>query len=131
MHYLPYILFAVIVLFAALQLRVLIAACRRRGTAAPAFDDLLGEGATHTRYLLYFFSPRCGPCRAMTPRIDAVAAQHSNLIKVDVSERADVAQRFGVMATPTFVAVAHGRIERMHVGTLSEKHLRALLCASD
>ncbi len=30
---------------------------------------------SHGKILLYFFSPNCGPCREMTPRIGRILAQ--------------------------------------------------------
>lgn len=93
---------------------------------SPEIDACL---LTRGRVLLYFFSPNCGPCRTMAPRIDAVAARHDNVFKLDVSQSLDVARKLGVMATPTTVLVAGDRIERIDLGPLSEQDIEARLTA--
>jgi len=128
MQWLPYILGGVIVLFAALQLRVIFASWRARGRAAPDFQTRLSpEQQAFDRFLLYFYSPSCGPCRTMGPHIDALAERHANVVKFDISEDLDLARAFAVKATPTTVLVREGVIERMLVGPLSEKRLESLL----
>ncbi|MEJ2508633.1 MAG: thioredoxin family protein [Gammaproteobacteria bacterium] len=130
MQWLPYVLGAIIVLFAAMQLRVVIVSRRARGKPAPALDAWLAPEQTgFDRYLVYFFSPRCGPCRAMGPHVDALADHHANVLKVDISDENDLAlaRAFGVLATPTTVLVRGGIIERVLVGGVSQRRLESLL----
>lgn len=128
MQWLPYILGGVIVLFAIMQLRVIVAGWRARGRKAPDFQARLSpqqRGLDH--FLLYFYSPNCGPCRTMGPRIDALAEQHANVLKFDITQDFELARAFGVMATPTTVLVSDGVIAHMLVGPLSQRRLEALL----
>jgi len=128
MQWLPYILGGVIVLFAALQLRVVVAGWRARGRKAPDFQAHLPPAQRGLdRFVLYFYSPNCGPCRTMGPRIDALAGQHANVLKFDISADFELARAFGVMATPTTVLVSGGVIEHMLVGPLSQRRLEALV----
>jgi thioredoxin 1 len=114
--------------FVLFQMLPLLRARLIRGKPAPDLaglvdPKLLGE----ERLLFYFTSPRCIMCRSMTPVIERLAAQRDYIIKVDVSETLDLANKFGVMGTPTLVLLRAGRVERMLVGAKSEKQVLALL----
>lgn len=129
MDLLPYILIPVFLVFVGLQLFPLLKARRMRGQAAPDIGDLLPDAARHERVLLYFWSPSCMMCRAVTPVIDDLATRHPYVVKIDASARPEVARRFGVMGTPTLVLLRAGRVEQMLVGAKSEKQIRALIGA--
>lgn len=121
----------VIAVFAALvfqQWRMTRKARRQVGEAVAPMDPtvdarLLERG----KVLLYFYSPACGPCRLMTPRIDAAAGRHDNVFKFDVSQSIALARQLGVMATPTTVLVATGKIESVKLGSLSDEALESML----
>jgi thioredoxin-like negative regulator of GroEL len=128
MNYAGITVLLILFLFAALQWRAARLSKRSEGQAVPVLQPDM-EAKLHQRgkALFYFFSASCGPCRTMTPRIDAAASRHDNVFKVDVGASADLAQRFGVRATPTTVLVAGGRIARIELGPLSEKTIAELL----
>jgi thioredoxin 1 len=90
----------------------------------PEIDEKLHS---HGKILLYFFSPNCGPCRKMTPRIDRAMSNHPNVFKIDVSQSIDLARRLGVMATPTTVCISGNRIDRIDLGTLSDSVIEQLI----
>lgn len=54
---------------------------------------------------LYFFSPTCGPCRKLAPKVDAAIVAGANIGKVDVSTDPGryIAKLFGVRAVPAYV----------------------------
>jgi thiol-disulfide isomerase/thioredoxin len=54
---------------------------------------------------LYFFSPSCGPCKRISPKIDAAIEAGKPIRKIDVSEDTGryLAGMFGVNATPAYV----------------------------
>jgi len=79
------------------------------------------------RLLVYFWSPTCGPCRAMTPAIDRVAAETGRVLKINVADSPDMARSFGVMATPSLAVVEQGVIRALFVGARSENRIRTLL----
>ena len=61
-----------------------------------------------------FFAEWCGPCKAIAPFVDSLAAKHGipNILafaKVDVDKAQDVAQSFGVTAMPTFIFLKNGK----------------------
>ncbi len=128
MNYLPHILIGFMLVFVLFQMLPLLRARLMRGKPVPDLAGLidprlLGE----ERLLFYFSSPRCIMCRSMTPIIERLAAQHDNIVKVDVSETLELANKFGVMGVPTLVLVRAGKVDRMLMGAKSEKQVRALL----
>lgn len=109
------------------QWRVLRGSRRLVGQAMPALpEDLMARLNQSGRLLLYFHSPHCGPCRRMTPIIDAAAARHDHVVKIDVSRSADVARQLGVMATPTLVRIAGYRIAEVRVGAVGAEMVESL-----
>ena len=123
-----YVVGGVVVAVAAVQILPLLRARRMRGQPAP---DLTGVAADAQRQLprllVYFWSPTCGMCRGMTPVIDRLARERPDIVKVNVQETAQLARRFGVMATPALALLRDGRIERVALGARSEAQIRALL----
>lgn len=119
----------VIAVVAAFQVLTVVRAKRMRGRPIdqlpPAAAALLdGRGDV----LVYFYSPTCAPCRAMTPAVDAVAADHPRrIVKVDVSTQPDAAVAFGLRATPTLVRVRGGRIDNVYLGAKDRAWIEALL----
>ncbi len=122
---------AVVGLFAMLvyyQWRMARKAQQHVGQAVAPMDPVVdAKLLEHGKVLLYFFSPNCGPCRLMTPRIEAAAQQHDNVFKFDVSQSIALARQLGVMATPTTVLVTAGKIETVKLGSLSDDALAAML----
>lgn len=68
--------------------------------------------------LVYFFSPGCGACRPLTPKLRALAEQNENVFVVDVTEHLELARALRVMATPSTLEIASGHIVEVHVGML-------------
>ncbi|KAI1645559.1 P-loop containing nucleoside triphosphate hydrolase protein [Daldinia loculata] len=75
------------------------------------FDDVL-ERAKKSCAIVFFTSATCGPCKALYPLYDGLAAEHGSkvaVVKVDISRAFDVAQRYSIRATPTFITFVHGK----------------------
>ncbi|HEY0721587.1 MAG TPA: thioredoxin family protein [Gammaproteobacteria bacterium] len=128
MELIPYLVVAAMVFIMAMQLRLYFAAKRPQGKAAPHFEDLLDESQRALpRLLFYFHSEYCGPCRRLTPLVQALAHDTAAVIIVDVAQQPELAQRFGVRVTPTLMRVNHGTVEKVVVGEISETKLKQLL----
>lgn len=64
-----------------------------------------------TPVLVDFWAPWCGPCIALTPTIEAVAAEYAGqlkVVKVNVDENKPIAERFGVRGIPHLVLLKGG-----------------------
>ena len=65
-----------------------------------------GNGA-----VIFFTSATCPPCKILYPTYDELAEEagdHAVLVKVDISVALDVGMKYGVRATPTFMAFLRG-----------------------
>ena len=98
-----------------------------RGREVSELDALLTDAQRRApRLLVYFWGPTCGLCRAMTPVIDRLVAERGDVIKINAAEKAGLARRFGVMATPSLAVVENGVVRRLVVGARSEPQIHAL-----
>ena len=79
--------------------------------------------------LVDFFATWCGPCRQLSPILEKVAAERDDvkIVKIDVDENADLAQKYGVMSIPTLVYIKNGETVSVNVGGRSKSGVEALL----
>jgi thioredoxin 1 len=89
------------------------------GKAVPELPGEVGRKVSHSkRALVYFFSPSCGACRAITPVVQKLKEHNPSVFAVDVTRDLSLARALNVMATPSTVEVADGAIVGFHVGML-------------
>ncbi len=88
----------------------------------------LPELARHLdRALIYCYSPRCGPCKTMTPLIDELCKAGKPIIKLVLPDQIEVAQELGIRATPALLLVRDGRIAEVNIGAKSQHQVLQLL----
>ena len=68
--------------------------------------------------LIDFWATWCGPCRMLSPVVDEVAEERTDVKvgKVNVDEQPDLAAQFGVMSIPTLLVFEQGKLVRQAVG---------------
>jgi len=77
-----------------------------------------------------FWASWCGPCKMLSPTIEALAGQYDGKVlvgKVNVDEEPDLARRFGVMSIPTVVFLKNGREFDRKVGVMPAGAFTAVL----
>ena len=79
--------------------------------------------------LLDFWASWCGPCRMVSPIVDEVAEERTDVKvgKVNVDEQPDLAAQFGVMSIPTLLVFEQGRLVRQAVGARPKAGVLELL----
>lgn len=91
------------------------------------FDECVthAEGAV----LVDFWSPGCGPCRAMEPVLEAVSQHHPDVAfaKLNAADNPDIAWAFGVVSVPTLVLFRKGVPVDDIVGAVPSSRIEELL----
>ena len=79
--------------------------------------------------LLDFWASWCGPCRMLSPVVDEVAEERTDVKvgKVNVDEQPELAGQFGVMSIPTLLVFEQGKLVRQAVGARPKASVQELL----
>lgn len=90
-----------------------------QGTPVPELPGGTGKRIQAEKSaLLYFFSPQCGACRAITPRVRELSKKNRAVFAIDVMQDMGIAGALRVMATPSTIEIADGRIVGYHIGPI-------------
>ena len=79
--------------------------------------------------LLDFWASWCGPCRMVSPIVDEIAAERSDIkvCKINVDEQPELAAQFGVISIPTLVVMKNGNVINQAVGARPKAQILAML----
>ena len=69
--------------------------------------------------LVDFWAAWCGPCKAIAPTVDQIAAEYSGrlkVVKLDVDQNIEVSSRFEVLSIPTLLLFKNGQVVEKLVG---------------
>jgi thioredoxin 1 len=75
-----------------------------------------------------FWAPWCGPCRAVSPIIEQLAAEYAGKVtfgKMNVDQNPRVPASFGIMSIPTIIVFYRGQVAQRIVGTYPKTHIEA------
>lgn len=84
--------------------------------------------------LVDFWAPWCGPCRMVTPVVDALSADYAGRVKVvklNTDENPTTATHYGISSIPTLMVFKQGKkvdtvvgaVPRQTLASTLEKHL--------
>ena len=91
------------------------------------FNEFL---SSETPFVVDFWAEWCGPCRAISPVVEELAAEYEgkiNIGKVNVDENDDVVSRYGIRTIPTLLFFKQGELVDKMVGAVPKADLKSKL----
>ncbi len=78
--------------------------------------------------LVDFWASWCGPCKMVSPVVDALAEEHPEykFCKVNVDDEEELAIKFGIMSIPSLFIFKNGENVKKSVGALPKEDILAL-----
>ena len=79
--------------------------------------------------LLDFYADWCGPCRMVSPIVDEIAKENSDITvgKVNVDAEPELANMFGVVSIPMLAVIKYGKVVNKAVGARPKSQILSML----
>jgi len=79
--------------------------------------------------LLDFWATWCGPCQMVSPIVDEIAEERSDIKvgKINVDEQPELSIQFGVMSIPMLVVMKDGEVVNKAVGARPKEDILGLI----
>ncbi len=79
--------------------------------------------------LLDFWASWCGPCRMISPIVDEIAKERSDIKvgKINVDEQPELASQFRIMSIPAIMVIKNGEIINQAMGARPKSQILAML----
>lgn len=71
------------------------------------FETLINDDLV----LVDFFATWCGPCKMLTPVLEELAQDRSDvkIVKIDVDQNPELSKKFAIMSVPTLMLFKNGK----------------------
>ena len=75
--------------------------------------------------LIDFYADWCGPCKMISPVVEAVAKENEDIkvVKVNVDDAQDLAIKYEVMSIPTLVVIKDGEEANRTIGLIDKNQI--------
>lgn len=79
--------------------------------------------------LIDFWAQWCGPCRMLSPVVDEIANEQTDIkvCKVNIDDEPELATQFGVMSIPTLVVIKDGKVVNQSVGVQPKENILTMV----
>ena len=80
--------------------------------------------------LVDFWAEWCGPCKMLTPTIEALAEEYkdtSSIVKINVDDSPAIATKYGIRSIPSILLFNNGDVVEQRVGAVSKDELASML----
>lgn len=79
--------------------------------------------------LVDFWASWCGPCRMVSPIVDEIAEERSDIkvCKINVDEQPELASAYQVMSIPTLMVIKDGQIVNQSAGAKPKAQILKML----
>jgi thioredoxin 1 len=76
--------------------------------------------------LVDFFATWCGPCRAMSPTVEAIGKElqgEVRVLKIDIDKNEELSNQYQIQMVPTFILFKKGKVLWRKSGVLDKETL--------
>ena len=79
--------------------------------------------------LVDFWASWCGPCRMLSPIVDEIAEERSDIkvCKINVDEQPELAGQFQIMTIPTLIVFKNGKAVNQSSGARPKNQILSML----